>query len=173
MFLASFILFLINLRHPPLDNAVVHFKVKHLGALEIRGTFDHVRGNLTQIADNEWSAKGHVVVASIETGNSSRDETILTEQYLDAITFPTIPFKAKIVRGRDFNIMTLDLKVRGIEFQLNAELYVENEEIVSKPMILNREEIGLNFGMMDALVGNEMEIVIRSGVNYNYQLLTK
>ncbi len=146
-----------------LENAVVTFEITHMGVLTVEGQFDELNGEMKQIAEGEWLIQGEVDVKSIDTGNATRDETILTEQYLDAENFPTIPFEAKLNKKNERWTLTIDLRIRGIEFQLEGNLK-ETEQLISEPITFKRSDIDLDFGLMDSLIGDEIKIIIDSGV---------
>lgn len=160
-----FILLVGILQSPSLDNAIVEFEVTHMSVLKVEGTFDHIRGEVKQVGDDEWLIRGSIDVRSIDTSNKSRDEMILTEQYLDADNYPAIVFEGRLVRKNELILATIDIEIRGIYLQLTFEL-IENEGIlISSPITFKRSDIGLDFGLMDSLIGNEVAIVIHSGMS--------
>lgn len=146
-----------------LENAVVSFEITHMGVLTVEGQFDELNGELKPISENEWLIEGEVDVSSIDTGNSTRDETILTEQYLDAANFPVIPFEARLYRKNETWSLTIDLEIRGIGLQLEGNLK-EGEQLISESISFKRSDIDLDFGLMDSLIGDEIKIVIDSGM---------
>lgn len=149
---------------PSLEDAIVSFEISHMGVLTVEGQFDEVRGQIKQASKSEWLIEGEVDVTSIDTGNSTRDETILTEQYLNAESFPTIPFKAQLTKSSEKMSITIDLKLRGADLQLMGELKEENGKLVSESITFKRSDIGLDFGLMDSLIGDEITINIDSGI---------
>lgn len=147
-----------------LEEASVSFEVTHLGALTVEGHFAQIETEMTKVSAAEWRIKGEIDVSSIDTYNDSRDETLLTEQYLNVKEFPTIPFEARLFSaGKKVEVM-IDLEIRGIQTQLIGELYEEEGKLVSQQMTLDRGEIGLDFGLMDSLIGDEIRVVINSGI---------
>lgn len=162
----TLLLALLSFQQVTLDDAVVHFNLNHLGVLKVKGTFDQVDGSFENVSQNKWGIQGQVKVQSINTGNASRDETVLTEQYFNASSFPYILFKANLFVEDNVLKMILDLRIRDVDFQLQTELENVDGELVSKPLRFSRSEIGLDFGMMDTLIGDEVEIMISSGIQY-------
>lgn len=152
-------------QNPPFENAKVFFEVTHMGVLKVEGSFDELTGEVRQVGDSEWLITGEVDVRSIDTDNDSRDETILTQQYLDAENFPVIPFSARLVHENDQFSVAIDLELRGIGFLLTGELHEENGILVSAPITFKRSEIGLDFGLMDTLIGDEITVKISSGID--------
>ncbi|WP_436518002.1 YceI family protein [Ekhidna sp. To15] len=154
-------------QNPSLENAKVNFEVTHMGVLKVEGEFDELTGEFRQVGDKEWLIAGEVDVRSIDTDNDSRDETILTEQYLNAENYPNIPFEARLVRKGQSISLNIDLELRGIGFQLAGELREEDGVLISSPITFKRSDIGLDFGLMDTLIGDEIAIVINSGIGSN------
>ena len=145
-------------------NAHVTFKISHMSVLSVEGNFEEIDVSISRESKHVWIAKGAVVAGSIQTGNTSRDETILTEQYLNVEAYPAMPFEAEIKRNKEEILMTVNLQIRGIPVTLNSTLELQNGEFVSKPIIISREEIGLDFGAMDSLIGDEIELVIHTQI---------
>jgi polyisoprenoid-binding protein YceI len=91
------------------------FSVKHLGISNIRGTFDRYTGELSvgaSLADTVVTIEAEM--ASINSGNSMRDEHLLGPDFLDAGSFPTMLFRSTdiSVEGNEYTV-TGDLTVRG------------------------------------------------------------
>ncbi|WP_462254252.1 YceI family protein [Ekhidna sp.] len=150
-----------------LENAAVTFKVAHMGVLKVEGKLDDVKGEITRISDQEWSIVGEVDPSSISTGNSTRDETILGEQYLNIEDYPAIPFEVRVRKDGEKYFANIDLQLRGIEMALAGSLYEKGLRLVSEPIIFKRSEVGLDFGLMDSLIGDEITIVIKSGIAFD------
>ncbi len=155
-----------SIQSSDLSNSKIHFKIGHLGVLKVTGTFDEIEANLEKTGSNSWFSKGNVVVKSIDTGSSSRDKTILTEQYFDANAYPTIPFEATVYIKDKTPQLTVNLRVRGNDLQLVFELIQKDGWLISKPAKFSRSKIGLDFGGMDTLIGDEVEIIVHSGIRY-------
>ncbi len=150
-----------------LNNTIIHFSISHLGVLEVNGTLDQVEGNAEKIAVDRWHIRGRVSAQNIRTGNASRDKTIQTEQYLNVEKYPYIPFEATLfLDDNNEPHLHVALNLRGIDLNLDFELEVSEGTIVSRPLVISREKIGLDFGGMNALIGDEIEIVIHSVLNH-------
>ncbi len=155
---------LLAFQSPSLDNATVTFEIMHMGVLKVDGLFDEVNGEINRISDQEWSIVGEVDPRSISTGNSTRDETILGEQYLNIEDYPTIPFEVRVRKEGEKHFANIDFELRGIEMVLAGSLYEKDFRLVSEPIIFKRSEVGLDFGLMDSLIGDEITIVVKSGI---------
>lgn len=147
-----------------LEDAVVSFEISHMGVLTVEGQFNKVRGELTRTSLSEWSISGSLDVSSIDSKNSTRDKTILTEQYLDAGAYPEIPFNAILSQSDEKILIVIDLSIRGNEFQLTGAMIQKNEKLISEAITFKRSEIGLDFGLMDSMIGDEITLVIDSGI---------
>ncbi|WP_420317422.1 YceI family protein [Ekhidna sp.] len=146
-------------------NAHVTFEISHMGVLTVEGSFKEINVQINRVSDNQWIATGEVDASSIQTGNSSRDETILTEQYLNVEEYPTVPFKAIINRDKRVFQMDVEIEIRGIPVTLKSALEQKNERFVSKTITISRKEIGLDFGAMDSLIGDEIALVIHPRIS--------
>ena len=136
-----------------------------MGVMEVRGTLDEIKGKIEKVEDGVWQVEGEVAVATIQTGNNSRDKTILGGQYLDVLNHPVIPFKGLIQNG-DGLTMNLKTSIRGIPVELVFHLKALDNELVSFPLVISRKSIGLDFGLMDSLIGDELTLTINSGIEF-------
>lgn len=92
------------------------FGVRHLGISTVRGTFDRFSGTLTV---GEGLAGTSVAVeaemASINSGNSMRDEHVHGEGFLDVANHPRMSFRTtSIAEAAGGYAMTGDLTIRGV-----------------------------------------------------------
>ena len=110
-------------------------------------------------------AEGEIIVESIDTGNTTRDRTILTAPYLNVDEYPTIPFKVRMELSSDDVAIEIDGQIRGLPFKIESQLVVVDYQLVSLPITLDRKAIGLDFGSMDSLIGNEITLFIHTGLN--------
>ena len=150
------------LQVPSLNHAHVSFELSHLGVLKVEGGFDKITGEFHQEGE-VWMINGHIDVKSINTGNDSRDETVLTEQYLNAEEYPEIPFQAELNLTK--GTLAVEAAIKGLPLKFETRLRKVDDELVSDPVVIDREEIGLDFGTMDTLIGDEITFVIHSGIN--------
>ncbi len=148
---------------PNLDQAHIDFEVSHLGVLKVEGRFTSIVGEFEK-KDEIWVIYGYIDVGSISTGNDSRDETVLTEQYLNAGEYPEVPFLAELDLTKE--TLSVEATVRGLRLEFETQLKKVNNELVSNPVVIDREEMGLDFGIMDTLIGNDITFVIHSGTYF-------
>ncbi|MEO9872754.1 YceI family protein [Ekhidna sp.] len=148
---------------PNLDDAIVTFEISHLGALKVEGQFSDIEGKFER-KDKGWIITGRIDVKSVDTDNSMRDRTILTEQYLNAEENPSIPFVAEIEISEGILIMSVEAHIRGLPLIFETPLMKVDDELISEPVVIDRESVGLDFGLMDSMIGNEITLVIHSGI---------
>jgi polyisoprenoid-binding protein YceI len=136
----------------------VGFSVKHMMVSTVRGQFRKFDGKIRLDADNfaKSSFEGEIDVASIDTGNSDRDNHLRTNDFFDAPNHPKITFKSTniVARGGNEYLVTGDLTIRGVtkpvtldvEFQGTAKNpYGKTVAGVSASAVINRKEFGVNF----------------------------
>lgn len=95
----------------------VHFKVRHLMAFTVRGTFDDFAGQLAVDTENkavtEVTAK--VDTASIDTRNEKRNDHLKSADFFDVKIFPEMAFVSKTVSGSGDDITLIGaLTIKGI-----------------------------------------------------------
>ena len=93
------------------------FKVRHFMA-NVTGrfkTFDAVI-NLDRTRPANSSVEFTIDVASIDTGNTNRDDHLKTADFFDAAKYPTITFKSVSIkeRAKDVYDVTGDLTMHGV-----------------------------------------------------------
>lgn len=75
-------------------HAFVGFSAQHLVAGRVRGHFEAVRGTVTVTEDPSASTvEASIEAASITTLNSTRDDDLRSEHYLDVKRYPTVTYR--------------------------------------------------------------------------------
>ena len=155
-------------------HSVVEFAVRHLGLAKVRGHFNSFQGTL-RIADDPSSSslEASVDAASIDTGDSMRDNHLRSPEFLDVERHPTLQFQStRIRRGPEGQwLLDGDLTVRGVsrpvafevEFEGSARDPWGNARIgFSATTEVNRDDFGLTWNQpLDAggwLVGKQVKI---------------
>jgi polyisoprenoid-binding protein YceI len=80
----------------------VEFSIKHMGIANVRGHFSEFEGTLEakeSLADSR--ASGTVKAASIDTGESKRDEHLRSADFFNVEEFPDIEFESTRVEAID------------------------------------------------------------------------
>lgn len=111
-----------------LDNVHSHvtFSVKHMMVATVRGSFKNYSGNLTlDPADFTRSTfEGDIEVASIDTGNTDRDNHLRSADFFDVGTHPKISFKSTSIQAKGDGEYTVqgDLTIRGVTKPISLEV---------------------------------------------------
>jgi polyisoprenoid-binding protein YceI len=96
----------------------ISFSAKHMMVTTVRGQFKEYRGTLKlDSADfTRSSFEGEVDVASIDTGNTQRDDHLRNDDFFDAPNHPKILFKSTRIepKGEGEFIVHGDLTIRGV-----------------------------------------------------------
>lgn len=152
-------------------HSTIGFKVKHLGVSYVTGKFDKFDGQLTFEGEKLVSVEGTAEVSSIDTGNTSRDDHLKTDDFFGAEQFPTVTFKSTKVTidGNKLGVVG-DLTIRDVTkvAVLQGELggFAEMKGVRKAGIVLegqiNRQDFGLKFNKMlesgQATVGDEVFI---------------
>jgi polyisoprenoid-binding protein YceI len=160
-----------------LDTAhtTVAFLVEHVGYAKTLGQFLRVSGGYT--FDDETGALSalRVVVAtdSVDTHHEARDRHLKSGDFLDTGSHPEMTFTAGGARRTGERAFTVagELTLLGTTRPLTLEATVnksapypigDRAEVmgVSARGTLKRSDFGMTYGVADALVGDEVEIVI-------------
>jgi polyisoprenoid-binding protein YceI len=154
------------------------FKVRHMMISHSKGEFSGLSGVLTlDEADYTRSTvEASIPVATLRTGDDSRDDHLKNADFFDVEKFPTMTFKSTNIKStgaRDFAV-TGDLTIRGIT--KSVTLIVEdvsgpskdpwgNQRIgLSASTKINRQDFGLTWNSAleagGVLVGDEVTITL-------------
>jgi polyisoprenoid-binding protein YceI len=102
----------------------VGFSVRHMMVSKVRGTFHGVEGTITTTDDPLASSVDvSVDLASIDTGNSQRDDHIRSADFFDSESNRTMTYRSSRVRrdGEDF-ILDGDLTLKGVTKPVHLKL---------------------------------------------------
>lgn len=115
-------------------HSTVSFRVKHFGVSWVRGSFDEFNGSVNFDENNPEKSSVEVIVKadSIDTGNSSRDGHLKTEDFFNTGKFPTLTFKSTNVK-----------KVSDTTYEVTGDFTMHG---VTKPLIVKFESLGKHEG---------------------------
>jgi polyisoprenoid-binding protein YceI len=158
----------------------IGFAVKHVLIATVHGRFGGVRGTIRRDDDHPHNAEVEVEIdtATVDTGNSTRDNHLRSADFFDVARFPTITFRGTRVepagpfgRGR-WNVVG-DLTIRGVtrSIQLTAEETGRGVDQAGTDVVgfeastkINRKDFGMTFNVPLAeggfVVGDEVKISI-------------
>lgn len=157
------------------EHAVVAFMVEHIGFARVLGSFQQIEGGY--IFDEATGALSDVDVAietaSVDTHHEERDEHVQSRDFLDVRKFPEMRFTAsdaKPIGEREYEIAgelsllgttrPLTLQARwnkSGDYPIGRNVYVMG---VSARGELKRSDFGMDYGVDNGLVGDEVEIII-------------
>ena len=157
------------------SHASISFKIEHLVISKVKGDFREFSATL--VLDDEGrldEASSDIEVASIDTGNTKRDDHLRSADFFDVNNFPIISFKSKSVnRSSGNNILVGDLTIHGVTKEVELPYKIKGP--VKGPQgktrigfeastVINRKDYGLTWNMaLEAggfVVGEELELLI-------------
>ena len=154
-------------------HTTVAFTVRHMGISNVHGRFTKVSG--TANVDDSDIAKSSVNatmdIASINTGNDSRDNDLRSPNYFDAAQFPTMTFKSKSITKNGDNKLKIvgDLTIKGVTKEVTLDVDGPSAPVkmgpnqrrgLSATTSVNRKDFGVGAKTPAAVVGEEIKIEI-------------
>lgn len=87
------------------SHTAVYFRIQHLGMSYTYGRFNEVEGSF-KVTPESASFEFTVKTASVDTGNTKRDEHLRNADFFNAPQFPVIVFKGQSVKvdGADYHV---------------------------------------------------------------------
>ena len=110
----------------------VEFSVKHMGIANVRGKFTEFEGALEMKQDMDaCRVRGAVKVASIDTGDSGRDEHLRSPDFFNAQEFPEITFESTRVEAIDEDSSRVfgNLTMHGVTREIKLEVAIQGTDI--------------------------------------------
>lgn len=93
----------------------IQFSVKHMGIPTVRGTFGTFSGGIEDDNGEVKSVSVEIDMASIDTGQSQRDNHLRSPDFFDVEKYPKAVFSlTSFERSGDEVVATGDLTIRGI-----------------------------------------------------------
>lgn len=138
----------------------VDFEVTHLGMLTVNGSFQEFEG-IIEIKGKQVVIIGSIKSASIVTGNADRDETVKGKAFLNVEAYPEINFSATGTAWLDSIRIAGPLKIRGVSHTAQLKGKYVSDQQVECTMFIKRSDFKLDFGSMDALVGDDVSIKLK------------
>jgi len=104
----------------------VAFQVKHMTISKVKGVFAEVSGtfDFTPGEPANWQALATIPTASIDTGNTKRDEHLRSDEFFDVAKYPTMTFRSTSVQLDDEGLGTLsgELTMHGVTKTVTLDL---------------------------------------------------
>jgi polyisoprenoid-binding protein YceI len=154
------------------NHYAVAFSIKRLGFAKVRGTFTDIDVTLEvgeTLADTSLTAT--IALASVDTGNSDRDDHLRSPDFIDVAARPTMTYRSTSITGEgdDWTVEgeltvgdvtrphTLEVSFEGVGiFPADGRLHAG----FASSTELRRKDLGLGFGMYDAGVGAVVKVDI-------------
>jgi len=106
------------------SHTTLGFVARHLMVAKVRGRFAGVTGAITVAEDRlASSVTAEIDMASVDTGDTSRDEHLRSAEFFDVAAHPTMSFVSTSVTGSgtDFTL-TGDLTIKGLTRPVTLDL---------------------------------------------------
>lgn len=139
----------------------ISFSARHMMVSNVRGQFRKYRGTVEIDPADFTRSKfvGEVDVASIDTGNSQRDDHLRTDDFFDAPNHPKMTFKSTRIqpKGDSEYVVHGDLTIRGVTkpVALDVEFHGVSKNPWGKTVTglsargtINRKEWGVNYNAL-------------------------
>jgi len=166
-------------QHYTLDpsHTTVAFLVDHVGYAKTLGLFTDVSGTLT--FDQETNIVDNIAItistASVNTAHEARDKHVRNKDFLNVKEFPEMTFKATstTLDASGAGELTGELTLLGKTQPLTLNVTLNKAENypfghkrftlgVSATGELNRSDYGMDYGVANALVGDQIALTIET-----------
>jgi polyisoprenoid-binding protein YceI len=139
-------------------HADVAFVGRHFGLTKVRGRFTDVRGTVRFVEDPAASAVEVVIgMASVDSGNRTRDEHLRSAELFDVARFPEATFRSTDVEWRgDAGTAHGDLTIHGVTRRVALDVTYEGSArdpwgaeraVFSAATTIDREDFGVSWNM--------------------------
>lgn len=150
------------------------FLVTHVGFARVLGSFGEGSGSFDFDEETQELSNVRIVVktASVVTGVPARDQHLRSADFLDVETHPEMFFEAERATFEDGKT-TLDgeLTLLGVTKPLSLSATWNKSDVSPLPGspyvagfsargVLKRSDFGMSYGVVDGLVGDEVELII-------------
>ena len=158
------------------SHSEVAFQVRHLLS-KVRGRFNDFAGTIEFDPARPHDSRVEVVIqaASIDTGESARDNHLRTADFFEVEKFPTLTFKSTSVtpHGRDTYDVAGDLTIHGVTRRVTLpasylgtaqDPWGTEKFVFEAELTLNRKDFGLLWNAAletgGFLVGDEVKVTL-------------
>ena len=157
----------------------VSFTVRHMMVSKVRGRFDKFEGTIVTAADPlQSSVTADVDLASVNTGNDTRDGHIRSEDFFHVEKHPTMTFRSTGIRPEgDHFLLDGELGLKGVErpvtFRLEAngfspDPYGGTRSGFSATAEVDRNEWGVSFN--GPIPGAGIGMILSDKVTINLEI---
>jgi len=147
------------------EDSKISFITEHMGFLKVDGGFSVFSGVILFDKSDYTKIDANVKIwtNSVNTNNTTRDKSIKSEDFLDAAGFPQMLFKSTDIYLMDENHamkgnLTIKETTQPIEIPFSIEHLSDSTIKLLGKFAIIRSDYLLDFGPMDGLVSNEVQI---------------
>jgi polyisoprenoid-binding protein YceI len=144
------------------EKSVVNFSLSNLGFNTVEGTFKGLKGDVYIDDQNlaESSIKACLKVSTVNTGNSTRDEHLLKDEFFATETYPQICFSSSsFSKTAEGYLVKGLLSIRGISKEVSIPFELKNREFIGH-FSINRLDFKVGEEYNTFTIGNEVELEI-------------
>lgn len=146
------------------SRTTIQFKVRNLGIMSVKGSFDKFKGTVDVDDADITKSKVDVSIetASINTGIDRRDNHLRSADFFEAVKFPAMTFvSTKVEPGPDKDKLkvTGNLTIKGVTKPVVLNVEVLNGGKRSATATVNRQDFGVSYG---SVIGDEVFITINT-----------
>jgi polyisoprenoid-binding protein YceI len=128
------------------SGSTVRFRTRHLfGLAPVRGTFA-IRTGTVDVAEPLTDSRISVEIAagSFHTGNSQRDRSVQSAQFLDAGRYPVMTFVAQRIEGAEVTgRLTVRDVTRPVRLSIEPSAVTQGEFTAAVTMRIDRTDFGV------------------------------
>lgn len=154
--------------YTPVDSSSkIHFVIKNFG-INTGGDLSKIQGAITFLPENPEESKFNVSVAvsTIDTDNSMRDKSLVSDEYFDAEKFPLITITStKIARtnktAAGFYYFTGNLTIKGVTKSIAFPFQAKEERDgyqFTGSFDINRTDFGV--GEQNIVLSNQVAVTL-------------
>jgi polyisoprenoid-binding protein YceI len=151
------------------------FAIRHAGVSTVHGTFYKVGGTVTwDDKDVTKSAVDATIdTTTVSTGMEARDNHLKSPDFFEVAKYPTMTFKStSVTKSGDGLKVTGDFTMHGVTKSVTLDVtdispVTENamkkgtySRGLTATTTVNRHDFGVNGGMADAMLGNDVKVTI-------------
>ena len=156
------------------SHTTVAFLIEHIGYAKTLGQFSGVSGSFSYDADSQTVSDINIVVdtKTVSTANKARDKHVRNKDFLNVKKFPEMVFTAQSASLTDSTgEIAGELQLLGTTQPLNLEVTLNKADKypfghkkftlgVSAKGSVRRSDYGMNYGVANSIVGDEVELII-------------
>jgi len=143
------------------SNTQLSFNAKHFGVINVKGKFSDFKGSIVLSGTLVRKVSVEVKANTINTGNKNRDKSLKTDVFLNPEVYPNIIFESFNNESSSEIEGTLSIKNSSNMAILAYDAKQDGQYLIlTGQCAIKRDDFDLDFGTMDSLVSNEVNIEV-------------